>query len=136
MLNHLLLDGKKKTSEKILLQSFKELQKLSAKQPKELIQLAVVSCTSVFKVHEQIVTHRKKKHLKEIPSIIISKNARISLAIKFILRDLTHKKLNYFYAKFYTEILSTVNNEGFAVQIKNKIQKQLLVKRHLFFYYR
>lgn len=136
MLNHLLLDGKKKTSEKILLQSFKELQKFSVKQPKKLMQLAVVCCTSVFKVHEQIRTNRKKKQLREIPTIIVSKKARISLAIKFILRNLKHKNLNCFYAKFYTEILSAVDNEGSAIQIKNKIQKQLLIKRHFFFYYR
>ena len=136
MLNHLLLNGKKKTSEKILLQSFKELQKFSAKQPKKLLQLAVVCCMSVFKVHKQIRTNRKKKHIREIPTIIVSKKARVSLAIKFILRDLKHKNLNCFYAKLHTEILSTVRNEGSAIQIKNKIQKQLLIKRHFFFYYR
>jgi ribosomal protein S7 len=136
MLNNLLLDGRKKTSEKILLQSIKELQKFSTKQSKKLIQLATVRCMSVFKVHEQIRTNRKKKQLREIPTIIISKKARVSLAIKFIFRDLKHTNLNCFYAKFYTEILSTVDNEGSAIQIKNKIQKQLLVKRHFFFYYR
>ena len=136
ILNHLLLDGKKKTSEKILLQSFKELQKFSVKQPKELVQLAVVCCTSVFKIHKQVRKNRKNKHVREIPTIIISKKARISLAIKFILRGLIHKNLSCFYAKFYTEILSTVDNEGSAVQIKNEIQKQLLIKKHFFFYYR
>ena len=136
ILNHLLLDGKKKTSEKILLQSFKELQKFSAKQPTELLQLAVVCCTSVFKVLKQIRKNRKKKHVREIPTIIISKKARISLAIKSILRGLKNKNLNGFYVKFYTEILSTVHNEGQAVHIKTEIQKQLLIKKHFFFNYR
>lgn len=136
ILNHLLLDGKKKTSEKILLQSFKELQKFSAKQPTELIQLAVVCCTSVFKIHKQIRANRKKKHVREIPTIIISKKARISLAIKFILRSLINKNLNCSYAKLYTGVFSTVNNEGSAIQIKNEIQTQLLIKKHFFFNYR
>lgn len=136
ILNHLLIDGKKKTSEKILLQSFKELQKFSIKQPTELVQLAVVCCTSAFKIHKQIRKNRKKKHVREIPTIIISKKARISLAIKFILRGLINKNLNCFYAKFYTEILSTVNNEGSAILIKNEIKKQLLIKKHLFLNYR
>ena len=136
ILNHLLLDGKKKTSEKILLQSFKELQKFSVKQSTKLMQLAVVCCTSLFKIHKQVRKNRKKKHVREIPTIIISKKARISLAIKSILRSLKNKNLNCFYAKFYTEILSTAHNEGSAVDMKTEIQKQLLIKKHFFFNYR
>lgn len=136
ILNHLLLDGKKKTSEKILLQSFKELQKFSPKQPTELLLSAVVCCTSVFKIHKQVRKNRKKKHVREIPTIIISKKARISLAVKSILRGLTNKNVNCFYAKFYTEILSTARNEGPAVGLKADVQKQLLIKKHFFFNYR
>jgi small subunit ribosomal protein S7 len=136
ILNHLLLDGKKKTSEKILLQSFKELQKFSAKQPTELLQAAVVCCMSVFKIHKQVRKNRKKKHVREIPTIIISKKARISLAIKSILRGLKNKNFNCFYAKFYTEVLTSAHNEGPAVDLKTDIQKQLLIKKHFFFNYR
>lgn len=136
ILNHLLLHGKKKTSEKILLQSFKELQKFSAKQSTRLIRLAVARCTSVFKIQKQTrKKNRKRKHVREIPTIIISKKARISLAIKFILRGLIHKNLSCFYAKFYTGILSTVD-KGSAISMKNEIQKQLLIKKHFFFNYR
>ena len=136
LLNHLLFNGKKQTSEKILLQSFKELQKFSMKQPTALIQSAVACSMIVFKIHKQIRKNRKKKHVREIPTIIISKKARISLAIKFILRDLTYKNFNCFYEKFYTEILTTALNTGSVVQIKNEIQKQLLIKKHFFFNYR
>jgi ribosomal protein S7 len=69
--------------------------------------------------------NRKKKYIKEIPTIITAKKVRISLAIKFILYDLKNKKLNCFYIKLYAEILSTVKNEGSAVQIKNEIQRSI-----------
>ena len=46
--NHLMLNGKKKTSEKILLKSFKELQKYSKKQSKKLIKLALIFSTPNF----------------------------------------------------------------------------------------
>jgi ribosomal protein S7 len=136
ILNHLLFDGKKNTSEKVLLQGFKELQKFSKKQSIKLVQLAIVYSTPVFKVHKNINKNRKKKHIQEIPVLITAKKARVSLAIKFILKNIRHDKLNCFYIKFCAEILSAAKNEGFAIQIKNEVQKQVLFKKHFFFFYR
>lgn len=45
-----------------------------------------------------------------------------------------HDKLNCFYARFRTEILLTAQNEGHTVQIKNEVQKQVLLKKHFFFF--
>lgn len=131
-----MLDGKKKTGEKILLKSFKELQKYSKKQSKKLIKLAIIFSTPIFKVHKITNKKRKKKNVKEIPTIITAKRARISLAIKFILNTLKNKKSNYFYTEFNKEILLNVKNEGSAIQIKNEVQKQVLLKKHFFSYYR
>ena len=136
IINHLMLDGKKKTGEKILLKSFKELQKYSKKQSKKLIKLAIIFSTPIFKVHKITNKKRKKKNVKEIPTIITAKRARISLAIKFILNTLKNKKSNYFYTEFNKEILLNVKNEGSAIQIKNEVQKQVLLKKHFFSYYR
>ena len=79
---------------------------------------------------------KKKKKIKEIPTIINTKKARISLAIKFILATLKNKKSNYFYIKLHNEILLNLKSEGSAVQIKNKIQKQALLNKHFFYFYR
>lgn len=136
ILNHMLLDGKKKTSEKILLQGFKELQKFSTKQSGLLIPWAIFYSMPIFKIHKQIKKNRKKKYTKEIPTIITARKARISLAIKFILRDLKNNNLSRFYTKFYTEVLSTAQNEGSVIQKKNDMQKQVWLKKHFFFNYR
>ena len=136
IINHLMLDGVKETSEKILLKSFKELQKSSKKQSKKLIELAIIFATPIFKVHKITNKKRKKKNIKEIPTIIATKRAKISLAIKFILTTLKNKKSNYFYKEFNKEILLNVKNEGSAIQIKNEVQKQVLLKKHFFSYYR
>jgi ribosomal protein S7 len=135
MLNHLLLDGKKKTCEKILLRSFKELQKFSKKQSTKLISLAIVCSMPLFKIHQLINKNKKKKNVKEIPTVVTTLKARISLAIKFILKNLKNKKLHYFYTRLYTEILHTVKNESLAVQLKNDVQKQVLLKKHFLFFY-
>lgn len=135
IINHLILNGKKETGEKILLKSFKELQKSSKKQPKKLIKLALIFSTPIFKIYK-ITIKKKKKKIKEIPTIINTKKARISLAIKFILATLKNKKSNYFYIKLHNEILLNLKSEGSAVQIKNKIQKQALLNKHFFYFYR
>jgi small subunit ribosomal protein S7 len=136
ILNHLLLDGKKTTSEKILLQSFKELQKLSKKKSSKLIQLAIICSMPIFKVHKHLNKKRKKKNIKEIPTIVNAKKARVSLAIKFILKSIQNKKSSYFYKRLYSELLITVKNEGSAIQTKNEVQKQVLLKKHFFYFYR
>ena len=136
IINHLMLNGEKKTGEKILLKSLKELQKYSKKQSKKLIELALIFSTPIFKVHKITNKKRKKKNIKEIPTIITTKRARISLAIKFILKTLKNQKSNYFYTEFNKEILLSIKNEGSAIQMKNEVQKQVLLKKHFFSYYR
>lgn len=131
-----MLDGRKKTSEKILLKSFKELQKYSKKQPKKLVELAIIFSTPIFKIHKIMNKKRKKKNIKEIPTLITTKKARISLAIKFILNTLKNKRSNSFYLEFHKEILTHMQNEGSAIQVKNETQKQALLKKHFFSYYR
>ena len=135
IINHLILNGKKETGEKILLKSFKELQKSSKKQPKKLIKLALIFSTPIFKIYK-ITIKKKKKKIKKNLNIINNKKARISLAIKFILATLKNKKSNYFYIKLHNEILLNLKSEGSAVQIKNKIQKQALLNKHFFYFYR
>ena len=135
IINHLILNGKKETSEKLLLNTVKELQKNLLKQSKKLINLAIVLSIPVFKVHK-ILKKTNKKRIREVPVIISSKKTRISLSIKFILSVLKKKNLKYFYIKFYQEIILNIKNESPAILIRNKIQKDALLKKHFFYYYR
>ena len=65
IINHLILNGKKETGEKILLKSFKELQKSSKKQPKKLIKLALIFSTPIFKIYKITIKKKKKKIKKK-----------------------------------------------------------------------
>lgn len=132
----MLLSGKKSTSEKIVLQSFKELQKFSIKQSTKLVQLAIIYSMPIFKIHKHVNKNRKKKYIKEVPVLVLAKKTRVSLAIKCILQNMQHDKLNCFSARLCAEILSTAQNEGFAVEVKNEIQKQVLLKKHFFFFFK
>ena len=130
IINHLIIAGKKNTIEKILLKSIKELQKFSNKQSEKLIQLVIMLAMPVFKIFKRINKKRKKKIFKEIPTVILTKSAKISLAIKFILANFKEKKFD---ANFKTEILL---NMGSSIQLKNKTQKFVLLKRFFFSYYK
>lgn len=134
LINHIMINGEKKTSEKIVLNCLKELQKKNSKRTNELVKLAIISATPIFKLHT-IKNKKSKKHkLKEIPAFITKATYRISLAIKFIITSIK-KKGEHFYKKLNKEILLNSQQKGEAVQLKNNLQqKALLQKKFLKFY--
>ena len=137
LLNHIMVNGNKKTSEKILLKSFKKLQKDSQKQSKKIFQLAIINSTPIFRLHTFKMKKKRKKKIKEIPAFISNKSNRTSLAIKFLLsKTLENKQLNFFFNKFKKEILLTSQQKGSTIESKNNLQKQILLKKRLFSFYR
>jgi len=136
IINHLLVDGKKKTSEKSLLKSFKELQKQSTKNSKKLTQLAILLALPIFKVHKIANKKKRNKQVREIPAFILKERARVSLAIKFILASIKKRTPNKFYIKLKQEILLNSQNKGEAILMKDELQKQVLLKKRFFRYYR
>ena len=137
LLNHIMINGNKKTSEKILLKSFKKLQKDSQKQSKKIFQLAIINSMPIFRLYTLKMKKKRKKKIKEIPAFISNKSNRTSLAVKFILsKTLENKQLHFFFNKFKKEILLTSQQKGSTIESKNNLQKQILLKKRLFSFYR
>ena len=139
LVNHIMKNGEKKTSEKILLKSLKKIQKNSTKRSKNLIKLAIIYSTPVFKLHKIINNKKQKKKnkkIREIPAFIAKPLSRTSLAIKFILFNIKNKKSNSFDTKLKHEIFITAQSKGTSIELKNTLQKQVLLKKRLFNYYR
>lgn len=137
LINHLTVNGNKKTSEKVLLKSFKKLQKESIKQSKKIFQLAIINSTTVFKINKYITKKRKKANLKEIPTFIKNTDNRTSLAIKNILKNKINKKnTGKFFNELKKEILLTSQNKGTTIESKNTLQKQIPLKKRLFAFYK
>jgi ribosomal protein S7 len=138
LINLLTLSGKKEVGEKNLLKSIKELQKNSNKKYSEILHLALIFSSPIFKLHKiknkKIKKNRNKK-FKEIPGFIKNKHSRISLAIKFILFSIKNKS-ETFYKKFNKEILLNATQNGNTIQVKNELQKSILTKKYYFRYYR
>lgn len=131
-------NGSKKTSESILFKSFKKLQKTSKKQSKKVFQLAIINSTPVFKLHkiENKKQRKKNRKVREIPAFISNLNSRTSIAIKFILSSIEQKKSKKFYKQLNQEVLTTAQSKGNSIERKNTLQKQVLLKKHLFKYFR
>jgi ribosomal protein S7 len=139
LINHITLNGKKETGEKNIIKSIKNLQKSSFKKTSEIVKLALIYSTPIFKIHKIKNKKKKKKNqkIKEIPGFIKDQKARISLAIKFILQNIKKKeKNNIFYEKFTKEILLNATSKSNSIQFKNELQKNVLTKKRYLFFYR
>jgi len=135
IINHLIRNGKKETSLKILLKTFKELQKVSLTQSNKLINLSLIHITPIFKIHK-MMKKRNPVRILEIPVIANSNKSKVFLAIKLLLSIVKNNKKSNFSIQFSKKILLNTTNEEFFAQLKNNIQRQALAKKHLFYYYR
>lgn len=138
LINHLIINGKKNKSEKIVFKSIKALKIVSKKSIKRLLKLALISAIPIFKVN--IITQKKRKKKKQkskiIPTFIATKASRISFAIKFIVAAAKKKKNQTLLRKLAEEVLLTLNNQDSAIKIKEEAQKQVFLNRNLFTRYR
>jgi len=133
IVNAFMKNGKKHTSEKILLKSSKLAQKSSRKNFKNLAQLAIVNTTSAFKLNEQVMKKGKRKSKKVTPSFIIKDSLRVMTALKFI-KSTVQKKKNSVdsYKNLSNEILASSVLKGQSIEQKTKLQTQILLnKRYL-----
>lgn len=133
IINILMKNGKKHSGEKILLKSSKLLQKSSKKNFKNLVQLAIINTTSVFKLNEQVMKKGKRKSKKIIPSFIVKDSLRIMTALKYIKTTVSKTKSSTnFYKSLGKEILASSSLKSNSIEQKTKLQTQILLnKRYL-----
>ena len=136
LINHLLKNGNKKTCEKILLKSLKNIQKNSLKSYKKVLKIAIINSASVFRITKLKQKKRKKKSVKEIPTFILNNFERISWSLKAILIYSKKQNANNFYKKLKQEIIINSKNKGNAVDKKIDLHKQILPKKRLLLYFR
>ena len=132
ILNHLTFDGHKRTSEKLLKKCLKVLQKSNLKSHNNLIELALMNITPVFKVTEKRKKKEKKKNrkIRYIPSFIINDELRISYAIKTLLKKCKKTKTNnnssYILSK---EFIINAQSHSDLIKLKNENQKLAIINK-------
>ena len=130
IVNTLMINGKKKTSEKILLKSVKLVQKSTNKNFKSLLTLSLINSAPAFKINEQVVKKGKRKAVRNIPAFIMSDYLRITNALKST-KNLVFSNRNStsFYEAFVKEILASASLKSQIIDRKNELQKQVLINR-------
>jgi ribosomal protein S7 len=136
--NCLVVNGKKNRSEKILLNSFKKLQKNYKKSSKKLFKLALIYNIPILKIHTIVRKKRKKKKQKAkiIPAFIAHKYSRTSFAIRSIIKVANKEKHKTFLDNFIEEIVAASQNKSSINEKMKETQKQASKHRRLFKYYR
>lgn len=137
ILNYITYKGQKKTSEKIVKKSLKSIQKLQEKPHNNLIKLAVINSTPIFRVIKlKNNRRRKKKSVKEVPSFLSTYTFRASWSLKYLINTLSKKDNKTFSKNFSDEIILNAKHQGNAVKFKNELQNQALKKKKNFRNYR
>lgn len=133
IINVIMVSGKKTTAEKILLNFAKKLQKSSNKHFKNLVQLAIINLTPIFKLKEQIVKKGKRKAIKNSPFFITTDALRMMVCLKLIKYVvIKSKNSNPLYVKLANEVLLASTLKGDSIDRKTEMQKQILLnKRYL-----
>jgi len=132
-INTIMIRGKKKTGEKILLKFAKAQQKLTVKNLKTFVHVAIINSTPTFKLNEQVSKKGKRKVIKSIPSFIKNDSLRIMTSFKSIKNVvIENKSSNFFYKNLVSEIIASSVSKGQTVDKKTELQKQILKnKRYL-----
>ncbi len=132
LINLLSKNGKTTISEKIWLKSIKLFYRSFLKNPKNVINKAIVTIAPLLKV-KQLKQKRKRSRLKEFPFIVNKKN-RTSLAIKLLIDKTTKTVKKKTYKRLINELLTTANNSGNLIKSRQELYAYAFIKKKYFYY--
>lgn len=126
--NYIMQDGKKQTSEKLLLKSYKLIQKVQKKKNfKEIFKLALVNSSPFFYIKQ---IQRKKKRALEFP-FLLKNSLKLHYGIKSIIYHTNLKTSFSFYKKCSLEIINSSKLISEGVKKKKETYKTaFLTKRY------
>lgn len=136
-LKHILKNGKKSISEKILNKSFKSLQKSQKKSHGEILRLAILNSTPIFRIIKLKNKRRKKKSIKEIPAFLSTYKYRTSWGLKYLINTSNLKTNNTIFSdQLNRSILESAKHTSSTITFKNELQSKALEKKKYFRHYR
>lgn len=137
LINHMTKNGKKHKSEKALVKSFKVAQKSQKKNHGKITKLSIINTIPTFKIVKLTNKKRRKKSIREIPTLVSSYKSRVSLGLKFLIKtSVLQTKHTMFFEKLKNELLSGAMLENSAVITKNNFQTKALAEKKYFRFYR
>ena len=138
ILNFFIKNGDKKNCENILLKTLKLIQKSNKQKHTELIKLAILNVTPIFRVIKlkKSKTKRRVNTIKELPAFLSDNNFRTSFSLKLLINKTKTKKSSYFGDQLKSEILLNTVANGDVVKLKHGLQDQAIEKKKFFKHYR
>lgn len=136
--NHITKSGHKHKSEKVINKSFKAIQKSQKKNHGKITKLSVINTIPTFKIIKLTDKKRRKKSLREIPTLVSSYKSRVSLGLKYLIKTTTGTQTKHFtfFEKFKNELLSGTFSDNNAILSKNSFQVKALDEKKYFRFYR
>ena len=112
-----------------------QLQKITTKNCKNQLHLAITNLTPIFKFNKQSKKRGKKKSMTFVPYFLPNNHLRIKFALKLFRSTLLkNKKGNKTFENFSKEILASSNStKSTSVEQKNELQKQTFENLKFFF---
>lgn len=125
LLNHLVINGNKQTSEKLFLKSIKFSQKRLKKNHKDIFKSAIILSSPIVSLK---TISKGRKQSKEFP-FVLHKRIRISLAIKLILHIVNKTSKTTFSAAFSDEMTHAAQNNSSSNKSKQEIHNNAFLVR-------
>lgn len=126
LINLSMINGNKKTSEKLLFKSFKKLQKnFYKKNLKHLIKSGVINSAPILFLK---TIKRSRKRSMEFP-FLLNTHLRLFYGIKSIIKNCSNKKTKPFYLNFETEFINSVKNTSLSVSKKKELYQEASTKK-------
>lgn len=127
IINNIMKNGKKKTSENILLKTGKKIQKTNKKNHLSILKLAITNTAPIIKLKE--IKRKKRKTKKYLPYVLNEKN-RISNSLKKIIEA---KKVNKKSLANEIIVLANDNSDNVFENKKNAHESAIAKKKYLYF---
>lgn len=135
LINHITKNGKKHKSEKTVMQSFKATQKSQKKNHCKITKLSIINTIPIFKIIKLTNKNKRKKSIREIPTLVSSYKSRVSLGLKYIIKT-DNATSAPFSEKLKNELLSGAASQNDAITTKNNSQAKASNEKKYFRFYR
>ena len=126
MYNRIMLNGNKRTSEKLLFKTIKLTQKISLKKRGEdIVKTSLINSSPTIYIRK---IQRKRKKTVEFPFLLKPK-LKISYGIKNLIKFENKGLVKSFYKNFNSNLLNSCNKVGSNFNYKKQLHKEAFIKK-------
>ncbi len=126
LFNHIMINGNKNTSEKILLKSLKTIQKTQSKKNFEkIVHLSLINNSPILYMKN---IQRKRKRTIEFP-FLLKPHLRVSYGIKFLVQYSRKQTKNLFHPNLKMEFINSSKKTSLSFKHKISVHKEAHLKR-------